>query len=238
MHTQQSAYEYFRHIASMLHDDEPARPFVRFKIEDLINAYNQGMAVVYAYRPDLFTIIRRVKLSPGVHQDFNEQCDNILQVLEQVNEHGDLIKPVHTERTNAPFGGKRAAWSLKRTPTIPREGLDGAPIEYTIDSVTIQPDVNTSFNVHPPVPQGVDVYVNIKCIRPPTPIRYSAIDDTVVSSAVHSVAVSHYIMAKMLMGNRDAAGYLQESRYHFDLFKEVLQIEASSEQTVERVQQE
>ena len=237
MLVQQSAYAYFRHIAALLHDDEPARPFVRFPLPDLVNSFNKGMAIVYARRPDLFADLRRVKLSTGSHQNFNEQVDSILQVVEQTTADGAIIKPVFTDRTNAGFGGKRAAWSLKRTPTIPRVDEDGLPINYTIDSVTMDRDMATSFVVHPPVPPEIDAYVTIKCIRPPIPLSVDNIDKTLIASAVHSTAVSHYVIADMLTGNRDSAHALNQAQYHMQQFYQILQIEQQTDQQLKQSQE-
>lgn len=229
------AYDYFRHIAAILNDDEPNRPFQRYPLRELVNAYNDGMTIVYSYRPDLFTQIYRCKLNAGIRQDVSDRCDNVLQVLEQVTEQGDLIKPIFTTKSVSPVGGRRNAFSLTRDDMAVHIDYNGQRYDYLIDSVSIDPELNGMFSVYPAVPPDADVWVNIKCYIPPRRLGCEDLDDVLISSALHSTAVQHYIISKMLTGNIHSQLGYREGVRNSQMFFELLGIEMKMEQNIEGV---
>lgn len=229
------AYEYFRHIAAILNDDEPYKPFQRYPLVELVNAYNDGMTIVYAYRPDLFTRIYRCKLNAGIRQDISDRCDNVLQVLEQVTENGDLIKPLFTTKSVSPVGGRRNAFSLTRDDMAVHVDENGKRREYLIDSVSIDPELNGMFSVYPAVPPDTDVWVNVKCYLPPVRLDCVDLENCLISSALHSTAVQHYIISKMLTGNIHSQLGYREGVRNSQMFFELLGIEMKMEQSIEGV---
>lgn len=230
------ALDYFRHVASVLGDDEPNNPFRRYTLDDLVHAYNDGMALVYAHSPDKFAKLIRYKLEAGTRQDVSHICDNVLQVVEQVTATGDYIKSISTAKTRQPTGGRKMAWSMKKDRAIIHTNADGTPKQYIIASANIDPDTNTYLMIYPPVPACEEAYVVLKCVVPPE--RISTCDvlsgKALISSSQHSSAVQHYIIFKMLTGDRYATDAKAMADTHVQLFYNMLNIDKASEIESER----
>lgn len=232
-----TALDYFRSIAAVLGDDEPNRPFQRYPLRDLIAAYNRGSAIVRAYRPDLFTVIKKVKLVAGSRQNAKGCCDNVLNVLEQVDEDGNVITQLSTLKTAKPRGSNKASWINKPSCLIHTDKT-GKPVEYVIESATIDNSMNGLFSVLPPVPCDVEAYVNVKCVTPACDFREDLINGSLGGNDLHNSALWHYVVSAMLIGDRHATGASTESQNHLTNFFKLLDIqhkmEALSEMEVQQ----
>lgn len=229
--TQQPALIYFRSIAAVLGDDEPGRPFQRYTLHDMVQAYNRGSAIVYAFRPDLFTVIKKMKLEPGNRQNGGGCCDNILAVLEQVDENGNVISEITNARRNSSKTTLKS-WGAKPSCLIHTD-VTGATIDYVIDYVTVDPNLNSYFSVYPPVPCDTDVYVNVKCVTPPCELHEENINGAMPGMPLHNTALWHYVLSAMLNGDRHAAGASAESVNNFNIFLKLLDIEQKQEYITE-----
>lgn len=223
-----TALEYFRSIAAVLGDDEPNRPFQRYSLHDMVMAYNRGLAVVYSYRPDLFTFIKKVKLEPGSRQNATGCCDNVLSILEQVDENGNVIEPLATTKSARPKAPTKSSWVHKKSCLIHTD-KDGEAISYVIDYAALDNQLNGQFSVHPPVPCGVDAWVNVKCVQPPCDFAEQNVNGQLNQSSLHNTALWHYVLSSMLSGDRHAAGATTESTHHFNIFLKLLDIEMRQE---------
>jgi len=224
------AMDFYRSIAAVLGDDEPGRPFQRYPLPDLIMAYNRGMSVVYKYRPDLFTHIKKVKLTAGVNQIAKGCCDNILDVLSQVDENGSELKTftgVKTRTTTV-----KNNWN--KPSCLSYKDGKGEDVNFILDYVNIDEGMNSSFTVRPPVPCGVDVYVKVKCVSAPVKLGAVGSDTEMPNSDFHNTAVWHYIIASMLIGDRYATGALAEGTWQMQTFFNLLAIEYKQEVVMEK----
>lgn len=227
-----TALEYFRSIAASLGDDEPNRPFQRYTLHDMVMAYNRGLAVVYSYRPDLFTFIKKVKLEPGSRQNATGCCDNVLSILEQVDEDGNVIEPIGTTKSAKPKAPSKASWVHKPSCLIHTD-KNGTAISYVIDHAALDNGLNGLFSVYPPVPCDLDVWVNVKCVQPPCDFDITHINGKLNESSLHNTALWHYVMSSMLAGDRHAVGATTESTHHFNIFLKLLDIQQRQETLVE-----
>ena len=84
--------DWLRNVAASLSDDEPGKPFQRYALKDLIMAYNDAICLVASYRPDLFTEVKIVALTAGYLQDVRGCCVNVLDVLYQTDQYGNVLK--------------------------------------------------------------------------------------------------------------------------------------------------
>ncbi len=223
-----TALDYFRSIAAVLGDDEPNRPFQRYPLRDLIMAYNRGSAVIRAYRPDLFTVIKKVKLEAGSRQNAKGCCDNVVNVLEQVDADGNVITQLSTTKTAKPRGSNKTSWIHKPSCLIHTDAK-GNLVDYVIDAATIDNSMNGLFSVLPPVPCGVDAYVNVKCVTPACNFREDLINGELGGNELHNAALWHYVISAMLIGDRHAAGASAESQNHLQNFFKLLDIQQKME---------
>lgn len=223
-----TALEYFRSIAATLGDDEPNRPFQRYTLHDMVMAYNRGLAVVYSYRPDLFTFIKKVKLEAGSRQNATGCCDNVLRILEQVDADGNVIEPLTTTKSAKPKAPAKSSWVHKPSCLIHTDKT-GEEIAYIIDYTALDNGMNGLFSVYPPVPCGVDAWVNVKCVQPPCDFDITRINGGMNQSSLHNTALWHYVVSSMLSGDRHAVGATTEATHHFNIFLKLLDIEQRQE---------
>lgn len=228
MKIRMSIHDYFRSVAAILGDDEPNRPFQRYALHDLIVAYNLGMTIIYKYRPDLFVEIKNIKLQPGNRQDTRHICDNVLRVLEQTDSVGNVIKEVNTAKTTMESGSPLSSWQYKRNIAryIDNEGNEAA---YIMSHAQIDNTTNGLFTVYPAVPIDIDVFVNVKAVVEPIKIIDDKQQDTMPNSDFHNAVIQDFILYRMLVGDRFAAGALQEAQMHFNNFINLLQLEHQQE---------
>jgi hypothetical protein len=216
-------FDWFRTVAFALNDDEPGRPFQRYPLADMLAAFNTAMCLVAEYRPDLFTELRIVQLATGKHQDVRGCCDNVLDVIDQTDALGNIIKELASARRKPRMAVRR--WG--------KASCLHADDEYIIDYAEVDPNMNGRFTVHPPVPCGVRAYVNVKCVSKPCPVPIEGINGHIDADCGHVAAAWHYVLARMLTGDRfgNAAG--GDARYHFNLFYETLGVAQRQEDRIE-----
>jgi len=227
-----NALEWFQSIAYALNDAEPGREFRRYPVAEMIKAYNAAICLVADYRPDLFTELRIVKLETGKHQDHRSCCANVLDVLDQVTQTGDLIKEIVGAREKP--GIAKRNW---KKPSCLRKKADDAGIRYLIDSVSIDPNLNGRFTVDPPVPCGVDAFVIVKCVNKPCAFSISNLNGEFEHDCTHVTAAWHYVLARMLTGDRFANAAGGDAAYHYKMFYDLLGISQRQEAQIESQQE-
>lgn len=214
--------EWLRTIAATLGDDEPGAPFQRYAVKDMMAALNSALCLVAKYRPDLFTELRNIKLQPGKYQDVRGCCANVLGVLEQTDERGNIIKEVSSSRATT----TKVSRVWKKESCIKPIGL-----EYAITNVIIDPSLNGRFEVFPPVPCGVEAYALVKCVRAPCSYTNRTVDFD--GDCTMHTAAWHYVLATMLAGDRFEANNQQSSQYHYRMFFDILGVVQKQEDRIE-----
>ena len=217
-------FDWFRSIAAALNDDEPGRPFQRYALKDMIFAYNQAMCLVAQYRADLFTELTSIKLKAGKYQDVRGCCSKVLDVLDQLDEHGNVIKELKGTRARPTVAERN--W--KKASCLP-----AGPNDYIIQTVNIDKNLDGRFTVYPPVPCGVEAYVMVKCVHSPCPITEADQNATLDSECKHNAAAWHYVMAMMLTGDRFANGGATDKAYHYRMFFDLLGIQQRQDDRIE-----
>lgn len=217
--------EWLRTIAFALSDDQPSRPFQRYPVKDLIAAYNDAICLIASYRPDLFTELRTVHLTAGRHQDVRGCCVNILDVIEQTDEAGNIIRDLTGVRDTTTTVKRK--W--KKPSCLPRPTEDF----YLISNATIDPNLNGRFIVDPPVPCDVDAYVRVKCVEAPCELDETLIEGEFNGSCKMNSAAWHYVLARMLSGDNFEGSNQTTAQYHYRMFFDVLGIQQKAEQLIE-----
>lgn len=226
-------YDWLLTVAAPLNDDRPGASFQRYKITDMIAAYNAAMCLVSKYRPDLFTELRKVRLQGGIYQDVRGCCANVLDVVSQVTADGSVVKKLDGSRDRPTVAKRR--W---KKPSCLRAGENGLP-EYLVDYATIDRNLNGRFEVEPPVPCDTEAYVLVKCVSTPCP--YYELDvlagDEFDGDCLYNVAAWHYVLARMLTGDRFSNGASADGQYHYRMFFDLLGITQRQEEKYESAEE-
>lgn len=222
-------HEWFRTIAATLNDDEPERPFQRYLLKDMVAAYNRALGIINARRPDLFTDRKKVKLVAGKYQDVTGCCSTVLDVLEQLDGDGNIIKSLSKARKTT----TKVMTTWKKATCLPPVDGDGEAYTYVINNAFIDPNMNGTFTVEPPVPCDVDAWAMVKCVTPPCTMHEASVNADIDDAHIHNTASWHYVLASMLSGDRHATGATAEMNYHYKMFFTLLELEYSSETTYE-----
>ncbi len=219
-------------IAFALNDDEPNHEFVRYPLENVIMALNDARCMVFKFRPDLFTEYRIIRLTAGRHQDARGCCTNILDVIEQTDEKGNIIKTLSGSRRTTTKAKVR--WN-KPSCVVPKD----APNGYVIDYVVVDNNMNGRFEVYPPVPCDTEVYVRAKCVSRPCSLGIADLDKAFDSGCDVSIAAKHFVLAWLLTGDRfvNASSREGTSQYHIQMAYNILGIQQNAEAKIESIYQ-
>lgn len=219
-----SAYRWFRSIAYVLNDDEPEAPFQRYPLDEMVEAFNAAMCLVGTHRGDLFTELRIVRLASGKHQDVRGCCTNVLAVTDQTDALGNIIKELDSASRKPRMAARK--WNKPSCLRDPDAG-------YQIDRVEIDPGLNGRFTVHPPVPCGTEAYVMVKCVNQPCPLSVAELNAPFNTSCEHVTAAWHYVLARMLSGDRFSNAAGGKADYHYAMFFQILNINQKAEELLE-----
>lgn len=217
--------DWLKTVVSALNDAEPTREFHRYPLRDVVAYYNAAMTLVAKYRGEDFIEYTKVKLRPGKYQDARQCCSNVLDILDQIDEHGNIIKPLSSATKT-----KKNKWR--------KASCLGAAVAggFQLFSTTIDTQMNGQFSVDPPVPCDTDVFVMVKCVRKLTPVTEASVLTTSVDGgSLHLTAAWHYILARLLTGDRHAGSADGTATIHFKMFFELLGVVMRQEDALEAV---
>lgn len=222
--------DWLRTIAAALNDDAPGNPFNRYLMKDLLAAYNAAMCLIAAHRPDLFTEWRVVQLAPGRYQDVRGCCKQVLDVIDQTDAEGNIIRKIEGARNKV--STVKRVW--KKKSCLNRESADNG---YLIENVDIDKNINGRFYVDPPVPCDTEVYVMVKCVEQPCSYNEAQANVELDQDCIYNVAAWHYVLAMMLSGDRFASAAGGDKQYHFRMFFDILGIVQQQEDRIESPQE-
>lgn len=218
--------KWFKTIAFALNDDEPNHEFTRYPLDKMVAAYNAAMCLVYKYRPDMFTEWKTVKLHAGRYQDLRGCCDQTLSVSDQVTSDGRTIKPL--------VGDRKTETTIKRHWRKPSCIVrPDAPGGYVIENIDIDANMNGRFTVDPPVPEGADVYVRVKCVKGPCELTEADLNASFDANCDMSTAAWHFVLARMLTGDRFSQTANSDMQYHYRMFFDILGVVQRQEDRIE-----
>jgi hypothetical protein len=218
--------DWLRTIAAQLGDDEPGRPFQRYQVSDMIAAYNAAMCLVARYRPDLFTELRVVRLRAGKYQDARGCCSKVLDILDQTDAEGNVLRALGQSRDT-----RTAVTKHWKKPSCLAAGDDADA--YRIDSAQLDMGLDGRFTVEPPVPCGIAAYVMVKCVQTACGFAITQVNEPLNVECIHNVAAWHYVLATMLTGDRYDNGGSSNAQYHYRLFFDILGIVQKQDDRVE-----
>lgn len=224
--------EWLLTLAAALNDDEPGHEFTRYKKKDLIAAYNAALCLAAKYREDKFTEYHIVKLTGGQYQDARGCCTKILDVVDQTDADGNTIKQIVGTRKTATT--VRRVWN--KASCLSSAQASEADKGYLVVTASVDRNMDGRFKVDPPVPCDVDAYVRVKCVSVPCPLT-EADGNADVRNCDLLEAVWHYVLAKMMSGDRFATAAGGNAPYHYRLFFDILGVVQRQEDRLESEQE-
>lgn len=227
-------FEWFRTTAAMLNDDHPTTPFRRYALKDLVAFYNDALCLLAKHRPDMFTDTKNVELTCGSMQDTRGCCDNVVDVVAQVDEHGNVLKELSTsKKTDTKV---KTVWN--KPSCIGRNPND--PNAYVIDGAVINNHLNGRFSVTPPVPRGAKVYAMVLCTRQPCPLTEADVladEGKPAADCGYLAVVRYYVLAMALSGDRHSNSAQADAQRFFSMWWSVLGVLEGQEKKFEEAAQ-
>lgn len=219
--------DYFDTVAFALNDDEPGHEYSRYPLKLMVASFNEAMALAAKHRIDLFTEAVVMRLQPGTTQDARGcGCGNVLDVLAQTDTSGSNIKNL--------TGSRKTTTTVKRNwkkpSCIRRPESDSG---YVIDYADIDDNLNGRFTVYPPVPQDAEVFARVKCAMAPCPISEADTGSPIKVQGDLRAAAWHYVLAKMLTGDRYSQSAVNQAQYHYQMFFNILGVMQQQETRIE-----
>lgn len=155
-------------------------------------------------------------------------CTNVLDVVEQTDEFGNIISTISGSRRTATRAKIR--WT-KPSCVVPKD----APNGYVIDYATIDPNLNGRFEINPPVPPGTTVYARVKCVSNPKAYGKASLDQPFNGNCDIAVAAKHFVIAWMLFGDRFSNASSREGtgQWHYQMAFSILGMQQQAENRIE-----
>jgi hypothetical protein len=177
---------------------------------------NEGLEVIATYKPNDFVQPFIFKLSTGSTQ--NPSCNVLGSVTEQVTASGQHISSIRSGTGSVPLRWNKPSCS---------------PEDYRV-GMTYNISKNGHFEVSPPVPSGVEVYVKLYCVKPPTPLGLSQMNE-VMPDYRYLAPLRQWVLFRALGDSRDSAAELGEAWKHERSFYTLLGVQYKMEQTVKSI---
>lgn len=221
-----NAYQWFKTIAAALNDNGPSGAFKRYALVDMVAAYNSALCLIAGYRPDLFTELEVIELVPGIFQDARCTCQNVLEVVAQTDGSGNVLKKLDISKATS----TRTKRNWNKPSCMTANG------EYRISYANILENMNGRWEVSPPVPVEGTYYAMVKCVQRPCAMTEAALLEgsaELDADCTHNVAAWHFVLARMLSGDRFSNGALERSKAEYAMFFQILGVVEKQEEKYE-----
>ena len=199
-----------RRISAYLTDDEPGYEFTHWTEEDLRTYFDLALKVLTVALPELARGTCVFHAQPGSYSDLPPCCDNLLGVVS-----------VKVDGQELPYQPRRVTTRANRF-----AHCGTASSKYKMDSWSYDPQEGGGIYFTPPVPEGTDVEVTLRCVKTldtindevDIPSRYETIlfelmlyyawGVDIESPASRDRSAAHYKVATDLMGISANHNYL------------------------------
>lgn len=203
--------------AQDLNDAYPGYEFSIWPQEQLLGFFNEALCLIAAYRPDMFTELKVVKVRPCENYLSLCDCVKVLGVLGQSDKDGKQLRPL--PRRSA----KTTLWTGKKR----RQEFTDRITEYELlentNLVRVFPD-----NLDP----TKDIYVVVRCsVEPDTYDLDSTAPD---ERCAFLAAARHWVLynAKMIDGEFSQALHTS-AKEHRDMFVSILNLTKAADEALE-----
>jgi hypothetical protein len=205
----------------------------------LIGFINEALCTIHAHRPDAFSSTEVISLQPGTQQKLPVGVSDLVQVWANVTVDGSGVvtdgKPVSSTDTNYTniFRNKRKCLVGSNDCVT-----SASASAYAVSSATKNPVDENSFDVSPPVPQGIYPQVRATVIKNPTRHIGTKLNECLGVACNYEAQVITYALYRAYCRDTESttmmaaserfrkafyeavsADYLQDQRFHSGLFK-------------------
>lgn len=194
--------------AEDLNDAYRGYEFSIWSAERLLGFFNEALCLIAAYRPDMFTEVKVVKVEPcATYQDLCD-CIKVLDVLGQSDKYGRNIRPIprRKERATVWNGGKKKQVFTDRITEY--ELLDKSNL------VRVYPA-----NLDP----TSDIYITLRCSVEPS--VYNMDSEAPSERCPFMAAARHWVLYNAKMIDGEFSQTLQsQAKEHREMFISILQL--------------
>lgn len=191
------------------HQGNASLQFQHWPMELLLSYYNEAACAIASAKPGDYVKSKIMKLKPGVTQ--SGPCSIVGAVTEVVDCHGNHISFIVNIKKPPTWRGRSCGADDGYLPTS----------SFRVDGAT------NLFEVYPPVPDGVDIYVRVRCVEMPTALT-SADLDSAVPPCKYAAALTQWALFRALSGDSDTS-LASNSQIHYKAFFDLLGIQAKAE---------
>lgn len=194
--------------AQDLNDAYPGYEFSIWSKEQLLGFFNESLCLISAYRPDMFTEVKVVKVEPcGAYLNLCD-CIEVLDVLGQCDKFGNNIRPIPKRKERA------TVWS-------------GAKKISEFTDIITEYELLDKSNLVRVFPNNLDptkdIYVTLRCSVEAK--VYSLDDEAPDDRCAFLSAARHWVLynAKMIDGEFSPAMEVQ-AKEHREMFMGILRM--------------
>ena len=202
--------------AEDLNDAEPGHEFTIWSREQLLRYHNEGLCLVAALRPDMFTKTLVVKVEPCTEEQVLCDCTTVHRVIGQTDKHGRVLHPLRLRNTKSTL-----VWTGAKCPT-PRRNT--TLTEYSLDTST------NKVSVYPPLSAAVDAWIKVECTTPPEPITAESTGDG-ISRCAFSAAVLQWVLYRAKEVDELSPALRDAAKGHFANFGNILGLVKAADET-------
>lgn len=206
---------------------------------ELLSHLNEAMSELRKLRPDIFTRVETLTLSPGALQRLPDGLGAFVGLLGNVtvDETGFVAQGAPIAESDMHFGAALRRKPCLASPASSLEGASGDDRTYTIVSYVRDPQLETIFTVHPPVPIGLAPRVQAKVVARAPHYTSADLDACLGVEGEHQASLLDWILMRAYAKETESqyagaqveryrkawydavnAGYLQDSRWNSGLW--------------------
>jgi hypothetical protein len=208
--------EFLAGYAEDLNDAEPGHEFTIWSREQLLRYHNEGLCLVAALRPDMFTKTVVVKVTPCVEEQSVCDCTVVHKVLGQADSNGRILRPLRLRNTKTAM-----VWTGKKC-AAPRQST--VLKEYSVDSGT------NKVSVYPPVSSGVEAWIKIECTSPPEELTLDS-PGSGATRCAFAAAVLQWVLYRAKEIDEMSPALRAAAKDHFATFGNILGLVKASDDT-------
>jgi len=190
--------------------ENAAQQFQHWPIDLLLSYYNEAACAIAAAKPTDYIAKKTIKLVEGQTQE--SPCSLVGNNMSVVDCHGSYIAPLTLIKRPPTWRGRNCADDEAGYLPTNVYRVDGAP---------------NLFEVYPPVPEGVDVYVQVRCVESPAALTTADLDGP-MPDCKYTAALTQWALFRALSGDSDVT-LLQASSVHYKAFFDLLGIQMKAE---------
>lgn len=196
-----------KHVSGQLSDQGKSREYARWSRATLVEYLREAIKEVYAYRREAFAQDMDIDLVPGVTQRLP---DGVMLVSA-------------TNADGSPIG--HADPQLIKVFSAYVRCTGGARNDYSVKSMAIDPEDDSTFYVSPAVPKGIPAKMKARVNGAAPEYTLKDWDSTIAITDEYYNRLIDYMMARAYQRDTESAISAQQSQRLFSLFYQAMGVQ-------------